>query len=93
VAAGESYSWNADPFWSGSIWGRTNCTFNSEGLGICDTGDCGGNLQCNDNSEDVRAITKAEFEFLGGIAKPDVFRFVGGRLQSSIVGGSKLCPR
>jgi hypothetical protein len=27
----------------------------------------------NDNSEDVREITKAEFEFLGGIAKPDTF--------------------
>ena len=46
VRAGESYSWKADPFWSGSIWGRTGCVFNSQGLGGCDSDDCGGNLQC-----------------------------------------------
>jgi len=72
VRAGESYSWKADPFWSGSIWGRTGCVFNSQGIGGCDSGDCGGNLQCKDESH-IMAITKAEFELLGGIAKPDTY--------------------
>lgn len=28
------------------IWGRTNCNFDSSGRGRCQTGDCGGVLQC-----------------------------------------------
>ncbi|KZV40970.1 hypothetical protein F511_25695 [Dorcoceras hygrometricum] len=28
------------------IWGRTGCSFGSNGRGSCQTGDCGGNLQC-----------------------------------------------
>jgi hypothetical protein len=72
VRAGESYSWKADPFWSGSIWGRTGCVFNSQGIGGFDSGDCGGNLQCKDESH-IMAITKAEFKLLGGIAKLDTY--------------------
>ncbi|GMP96212.1 hypothetical protein CsSME_00044954 [Camellia sinensis var. sinensis] len=28
------------------IWGRTNCNFDGSGSGSCETGDCGGVLQC-----------------------------------------------
>lgn len=30
----------------GRIWGRTNCSFDNSGKGNCETGDCGGVLQC-----------------------------------------------
>lgn len=30
----------------GRIWGRTNCSFDISGSGNCETGDCGGVLQC-----------------------------------------------
>ncbi|GJV10026.1 G-type lectin S-receptor-like serine/threonine-protein kinase [Tanacetum coccineum] len=33
--------------WTGSIWGRTGCTFNESGHGSCITGDCGGEIECN----------------------------------------------
>lgn len=89
VGAGESYSWNVDPFWWGSIWGRAGCVFNSQGFGGCDSGDCGGKLQCKDDSQDqIRAITKAEFELLGGIAKPDTYSVTlenGYNLPMSVV--------
>ncbi|CAI0476371.1 unnamed protein product [Linum tenue] len=29
------------------IWGRTNCNFDASGRGWCQTGDCGGVLNCN----------------------------------------------
>ncbi|KAF8412301.1 hypothetical protein HHK36_000262 [Tetracentron sinense] len=29
------------------IWGRTNCNFDGNGQGKCETGDCGGVLQCS----------------------------------------------
>lgn len=31
---------------TGRIWGRTNRTFNTNGTGSCQTGDCGGLLRC-----------------------------------------------
>ncbi|XP_042511945.1 protein P21-like [Macadamia integrifolia] len=30
----------------GRVWGRTNCNFDGNGRGSCQTGDCGGLLQC-----------------------------------------------
>lgn len=35
------------PLWSGRVWARHGCTFDSAGRGQCATGDCGGNLFCN----------------------------------------------
>ncbi|TYJ19855.1 hypothetical protein E1A91_A09G219900v1 [Gossypium mustelinum] len=35
--------------WSGRIWGRTGCKFDANGVGLCQTGDCGGRLQCDGN--------------------------------------------
>ncbi|KAG8499844.1 hypothetical protein CXB51_006265 [Gossypium anomalum] len=35
--------------WSGRIWGRTGCSFDAAGVGLCQTGDCGGKLACNGN--------------------------------------------
>ncbi|GAB2224021.1 hypothetical protein Droror1_Dr00004767 [Drosera rotundifolia] len=33
--------------WSGRVWGRHGCSFDSSGRGRCATGDCGGSLHCN----------------------------------------------
>lgn len=33
--------------WSGRIWGRTGCKFDTSGAGSCETGDCGKVLNCN----------------------------------------------
>ena len=32
--------------WAGLFWGRTGCSFDSQGNGTCETGDCGNGLQC-----------------------------------------------
>ncbi|CAI0540917.1 unnamed protein product [Linum tenue] len=37
------------PGWSGRIWARTGCSFDQSGVGTCQTGDCGGKLECNGN--------------------------------------------
>lgn len=34
---------------NGRIWGRTNCNFDTSGRGQCQTGDCSGLLECQDN--------------------------------------------
>lgn len=48
------------PEWSGRIWGRHGCSFDSNGKGLCATGDCGGQLSCN-GAGGVPPATLAEF--------------------------------
>lgn len=33
--------------WSGRIWARTGCNFNSNHKPVCETGDCDGQLECD----------------------------------------------
>ncbi|CAO2162714.1 unnamed protein product [Urochloa humidicola] len=32
--------------WSGRLWARTGCAFDAGGNGACQTGDCGGRMEC-----------------------------------------------
>ncbi|GMH00299.1 hypothetical protein Nepgr_002138 [Nepenthes gracilis] len=43
----KAYSLRLPSGWSGRIWGRHGCSFDSTGRGCCATGDCGGSLYCN----------------------------------------------
>jgi len=47
LSPGQSFSVSVADGWSGRFWGRTGCSFDSTGKGTCQTGDCGGNLQCS----------------------------------------------
>lgn len=47
--SGESARLTSSPGWSGRIWGRTGCRFEGTGIGKCQTGDCGGRLECDGN--------------------------------------------
>ncbi|KAL6127464.1 hypothetical protein ACLB2K_070829 [Fragaria x ananassa] len=47
--SGQSARIDSVPGWSGRIWARTGCTFNELGVGTCQTGDCGGRLECDGN--------------------------------------------
>ncbi|XVE81298.1 hypothetical protein DITRI_Ditri15bG0052700 [Diplodiscus trichospermus] len=47
--SGQSVRIPSVPGWSGRIWGRTGCLFDASGVGSCQTGDCGGRLQCDGN--------------------------------------------
>jgi hypothetical protein len=50
---GETKNQTVSEDWQGRVWGRTNCTFNSDGSGpasgigkACYSGDCNGMLNC-----------------------------------------------
>ncbi|XVF37972.1 hypothetical protein REPUB_Repub20aG0057300 [Reevesia pubescens] len=47
--SGQSVKIPSVPGWSGRIWGRTGCSFDASGVGSCQTGDCGGRLECDGN--------------------------------------------
>jgi len=53
LAPGESKNQTVSEDWQGRVWGRTNCTFNSDGTApangsakACLSGDCYGVLNC-----------------------------------------------
>uniref|UniRef100_A0A453DK23 Thaumatin-like protein n=1 Tax=Aegilops tauschii subsp. strangulata TaxID=200361 RepID=A0A453DK23_AEGTS len=60
LRAGESVVFTAPVGWSGRVWGRTGCDFDSAGNGTCETGGCGTSLQCASASGAAPA-TLAEF--------------------------------
>ncbi|XP_021320526.1 thaumatin-like protein 1b [Sorghum bicolor] len=43
---GQSVQVPAPTAWSGRVWARTGCVFDADGKGTCQTGDCGGRLEC-----------------------------------------------
>ncbi|KAG8381634.1 hypothetical protein BUALT_Bualt06G0142000 [Buddleja alternifolia] len=47
LSSGETITIPNTPGWSGRIWARTGCVFDPTGVGSCQTGDCGGRLECN----------------------------------------------
>lgn len=67
LSAGQRRELTVSADWQGRVWGRTNCSFNaagtapaSSGTGVaCDTGDCGGTVDCRGTG--VIPVTLAEF--------------------------------
>ena len=47
LRAGASVNVTVPDGWIGSWTPRTGCTFDAEGLGSCEVGDCGGVLACD----------------------------------------------
>ena len=61
LPAGRSLSITVPDKWNGRFWGRTGCSFNSSGVGSCQTGDCAGRFQCAQYGK--IPATLAEFNF------------------------------
>jgi hypothetical protein len=95
MAPGATYSVTVPDTWGGRFWGRTYCNFNSAGVGSCETGDCGGVLQCK-GAGGVPPASLAEFT-LGGATGNDFYdvSFVDGfnlPLTITPVGGAQPTP-
>ncbi|KAI4338215.1 hypothetical protein L6164_016559 [Bauhinia variegata] len=58
LKAGQSAAYTASDGWSGRIWARTGCNFDTNGSGKCKTGDCG---SVNCTSPGSPPATIAEF--------------------------------
>lgn len=46
LSSGQEATMDVPEKWSGRIWGRQGCHFDSNNKGSCATGDCSGQLQC-----------------------------------------------
>ncbi|KAJ4704902.1 Thaumatin-like protein [Melia azedarach] len=60
---GQTWYVNTDPNFkdTGRIWARTNCNFDTNSSGKCDSGDCDGNLYCVTSGSPP--VTLAEYSF------------------------------
>lgn len=95
MTPGSTFMVTVPDTWGGRFWGRSFCNFNSSGMGSCETGDCGGKLQCN-GAGGVPPATLAEFT-LGGATGNDFYdvSFVDGfNLPMTVtpVGGAQPTP-
>ncbi|CAG8983441.1 hypothetical protein HYALB_00000610 [Hymenoscyphus albidus] len=83
LASGASKTLTVSKDWQGRVWGRTNCSFNAAGNGAsnangnngggaaCDSGDCGGVLNCVMTG--VSPATLAEYDLAGGTGGVQAF--------------------
>ncbi|KAI3665905.1 hypothetical protein L6452_44540 [Arctium lappa] len=58
--------------WVGRIWARTGCKFGSNTIRACETGDCGGKLQCN-GLIGAPPVTLAQFALQRDKNKPNFY--------------------
>ncbi|KAJ3682584.1 hypothetical protein LUZ60_015157 [Juncus effusus] len=59
--------------WSGRFWGRTGCSFDLTGRGVCSTADCGSNqIECNNNGATPPA-TLVEFTLASAASTRDFY--------------------
>ena len=66
------------------FWGRTGCTFNSQGVGSCQTGDCGGLFQCKGWGTIPATLAEVNFDAWDGLDFYDVSMVDGSNLPMYI---------
>jgi hypothetical protein len=66
------------------FWGRTGCVFNGEGVGHCQTGDCGGLFQCTGWGTIPATLAEVNFDAWDGLDFYDVSMVDGSNLPMYI---------
>ncbi|WOH14635.1 hypothetical protein DCAR_0934155 [Daucus carota subsp. sativus] len=94
LKAGESQNISAPDNWSGKFWARDGCSFDSQGMGKCYVGDCGGTLHCEGKDGDAPA-SAAEFVLGSDSDSYDISLVNGYNMEVSIepVGGDGNCSK
>jgi hypothetical protein len=72
------------------FWGRTGCTFNSKGVGHCQTGDCSGRFQCKGWGTIPATLAEVNFDAWDNLDFYDVSMVDGSNLPMyiNVSGGS-----
>lgn len=70
--------------WGGRFWGRTGCNFDVNGSGSCETGDCGGKLQCTGSGKPPASLAEFQMAGFGGKDFYDVSLVDGYNLPMAI---------
>ncbi|KAF5746847.1 Pathogenesis-related thaumatin superfamily protein [Tripterygium wilfordii] len=94
LASGDTARISAPWTWSGRIWARTGCNFNSNWKPTCETGDCDGRLACN-GLVGTPPVTLVQFALQGNTGKPDFYdvSLVDGYNIPVFVSNRQLTPK
>jgi hypothetical protein len=84
LAPGQSVTFSVPEGWGGRIWGRTGCSFNSAGVGSCQTGDCGGLFQCQGTGNTPATLAELTLDSFDGLDFYDVSMVDGSNLPMYI---------
>ncbi|HWG24293.1 thaumatin family protein [Actinospica sp.] len=84
LAPGQSVSFTVPDGWGGRVWGRTGCSFNSSGVGHCQTGDCGGLFQCQGSEGGTTTLAELTLDSFDGMDFYDVSMVDGANLPMYI---------
>ena len=84
LAPGQSVTFTVPEGWGGRIWGRTGCSFDSSGVGHCETGDCGGLFQCQGTGATPATLAELTLDSFDGLDFYDVSMVDGSNLPMYI---------
>jgi hypothetical protein len=83
LPAGQSVTIVVPDQWNGRFWGRTGCVFH-DGLGHCQTGDCGGRFQCTGYGAIPATLAEYDMDAWDGLDFYDVSMVDGANLPMYI---------
>ncbi|KAI9726503.1 MAG: hypothetical protein M1828_001325 [Chrysothrix sp. TS-e1954] len=92
LTPGSSKTMTVAENWQGRVWGRTNCSFNSDGTGsssgtgqACRTGDCGGIIDCQGAGQTPTSLAEFTLDTGSGQTFYDLSLVDGYNLPLAIV--------
>nr|CAD1819588.1 unnamed protein product [Ananas comosus var. bracteatus] len=89
---GQSWTFNvADGTTGGRVWARTGCSFDSNGNGHCQTGDCGGVLACTGYGQNPNTLAEYALNQSGGLDYFDISLVAGFNVPLSFKPTSNGC--
>jgi len=83
LPAGQSVAITVPNQWNGRFWGRTGCVFH-DGVGHCQTGDCGGLFQCTGYGAIPATLAEYDMDAWDGLDFYDVSMVDGANLPMFI---------
>jgi len=83
LPAGQSVTITVPDKWNGRFWGRTGCAF-TNGVGRCQTGDCGGRFQCTGYGAIPATLAEYDMNAWDGLDFYDVSMVDGANLPMYI---------
>ena len=84
LPAGQTVTITVPNRWNGRFWGRTGCVFNGSGVGHCQTGDCGGLLQCTGYGQIPATLAEYDLDAWDNLDFYDVSMVDGSNLPMYI---------
>ncbi|GJN23834.1 hypothetical protein PR202_gb11520 [Eleusine coracana subsp. coracana] len=94
LASGETWSIDVPAGTTGGrVWARTGCSFDGNGNGRCETGDCGGVLQCSQYGQPPNTLAEFALNQFMNLDFFDISLIDGFNVPMDFVGDGAGCPK